>query len=83
MKPELHSTRIGKAIALGRGNLTGDYKKISLGLQNTMLFTFYRTKPLCLLQSKRFRKYKFRDFIQLLKYSYSSLSKSTSYQLLT
>lgn len=25
---------IGKAIALGRGNLTGDYQKISLGLQN-------------------------------------------------
>lgn len=26
---------LGKAIALGRGNLTGDYKKISLGLQNS------------------------------------------------
>lgn len=25
---------VGKAIALGRGNLSGDYQKISLGLQN-------------------------------------------------
>jgi hypothetical protein len=25
---------LGKVIALGRGNLTGDYKKISLGIQN-------------------------------------------------
>lgn len=25
---------LGKAIALGRGNLTGDYKKISIGIQN-------------------------------------------------
>jgi len=25
---------LGKAIALGRGNLAGDYKKISLGIQN-------------------------------------------------
>ncbi len=27
-------TGIGKAVALGRGGLSGDYKKISLGLQN-------------------------------------------------
>jgi hypothetical protein len=33
MKPELHQLGIGKAIALGRGNLTGDYKK-NLRLQN-------------------------------------------------
>jgi hypothetical protein len=33
-KPELHQLGIGKAIALGRGNLTGDYKKNHLGLQN-------------------------------------------------
>lgn len=26
---------LGKAIALGRGSLTGDYKKISLGLENS------------------------------------------------
>lgn len=31
---------LGKAIALGRGDLMGDYKKISLGLQNDDLLLF-------------------------------------------
>ena len=31
---------IGKAMALGRGDLVGDYKKISLGLQNDDLLLF-------------------------------------------
>ena len=31
---------LGKAMALGRGNLIGDYKKISLGLQSDDLLLF-------------------------------------------
>lgn len=32
---------LGKAIALGRGNLIGDYKKISLGIQNDDNILFF------------------------------------------
>jgi hypothetical protein len=36
MKLELHFKRLGK-ISLGRGNLIGDYKKISLEYKQTMI----------------------------------------------
>jgi hypothetical protein len=37
MKLELHLSWIRKRIALGRGNLIGDYKKISLEYKQTMI----------------------------------------------